>query len=79
VPQQHYQPRHQQHHQGGEDEGSAAAAGEDKEGPAGAGQAQQPRLNDADARKVVKQVAFLAPPRPVTSLPACVDASPCRL
>ncbi|XP_039815941.1 la-related protein 6B-like isoform X1 [Panicum virgatum] len=58
VPQQHYQPRHQQHHQGGEDEGSAAAAGEDKEGPAGAGQAQQPRLNDADARKVVKQVEF---------------------
>jgi hypothetical protein len=35
--------------------------GEDKEGPAGAGQSQQPRLNDADARKVVKQVAFLAP------------------
>ncbi|KAK8451624.1 hypothetical protein SEVIR_6G239200v4 [Setaria viridis] len=51
---QHYQPRHQHHHQG-EDDGVAAAAGEDKEGPAGAG---HHRLNDADARKVVKQVEF---------------------
>ncbi|CAL5013911.1 unnamed protein product [Urochloa decumbens] len=57
-PHQHYQPRHQPHqHQGGEDEGSAAASGEDKEGPAGAGQGQY-RLNDADTRKVVKQVEF---------------------
>ncbi|CAO2183909.1 unnamed protein product [Urochloa humidicola] len=57
-PHQHYQPRHQpHHHQGGEDEGSAASAGEDKEGPAGAGQGQY-RLNDADTRKVVKQVEF---------------------
>lgn len=58
---QHYQPRHQ--HQGGEDEGSAAAAGEDKEGPA------QPRLSDAEARKVVKQVAF-STLRSIALLPA---------
>ncbi|KAJ1269461.1 hypothetical protein BS78_07G213600 [Paspalum vaginatum] len=57
--QPHYQPRQQQHHHQGEDEGGAAAAAEDKEGPAGAGAGQaQPRLTDAEARKVVKQVEF---------------------
>ncbi|XP_066353072.1 la-related protein 6B-like [Miscanthus floridulus] len=54
-PHQHYQPRHQ-HHQA-EDDGSAAATAEDREGPAGAGQAQH-RLPEPEARKVVKQVEF---------------------
>jgi La-related protein 7 len=63
---QHYQPRHQ-HHQA-EDEGSAAATAEDREGPAGAGQAQH-RLPEPETRKLVKQVPFLCP-RSITPLPA---------